>query len=168
LTNAHLSAIILIERRKELITMARNIRINFDLDGTIADLYGVENWLGYILAEDTTPYEMARPLVRFATLARRLNTLQRNGYEIAVITWLARGATEEYDRAVANAKVEWLNRHLPTVNWNEIHILPYGTPKENYCNNPLDILFDDEEHNRENWTGRAYDVQNILEILANL
>ena len=144
------------------------IRINFDLDGTIADLYGVENWLGYILNADTTPYEIAKPLVRFATLARRLNALQRAGYEIAVITWLARGANDEYNQAVATAKMNWLARHLPTVNWNEIHILPYGTPKENYCNNPLDILFDDEEHNRANWTGRAYDVQNILEILANL
>lgn len=148
--------------------MEMTIRINFDLDGTIADLYGVENWLDYILAEDTTPYEMARPLVRFATLARRLNALQRKGYEIAVITWLARGATNEYNNAVANAKLEWLNRHLPTVNWNEITIVPYGTPKQNYCYNPLDVLFDDEEHNRTEWTGRAYDVQNILEVLAEM
>ena len=29
----------------------------------------------------------------------------------------------------------------------------------------VDILFDDEAKNRDNWTGRAYDVQNIMEIL---
>ena len=27
-----------------------NITINFDMDGTIADLYGVENWLDYLIA----------------------------------------------------------------------------------------------------------------------
>ena len=148
--------------------MAKKFRINFDLDGTIANLYGVENWLDYIIAEDTTPYAVAKPLVRFATLARRLNTLKAQGYEIAVITWLAKGATEEYDRAVAETKKAWLKKHLPTVEWNEIIIVPYGTPKENYCHNPLDVLFDDEEHNRENWTGRAYGVENILEILRNI
>ena len=28
--------------------------------------------------------------------------------------------------------------------------------------------FDDEQKNRENWTGRAYDVNNIMEILKGL
>lgn len=147
--------------------MTKKFTINFDMDGTIADLYGVENWLGYLIAEDTTPYEVARPLVHFATLARRLNALQRNGYEIAVITWLAKGATEEYNNAVATAKINWLKKHLPTVNWNRITIVPYGTPKENYCKTAEDVLFDDEIANRNNWTGRAYDVKNILEILRN-
>ena len=148
--------------------MEMTITINFDMDGTIADLYGVENWLAYLLAEDTTPYEVAKPLVRLATLARRLNTLQRAGYEIAVITWLSKNATEEYNKAVTTAKLNWLAQHMPTVKWDRITVVPYGTPKENYCENPLDVLFDDEEKNRINWTGRAYGVENILEILKGL
>jgi 5'(3')-deoxyribonucleotidase len=145
-----------------------NVTINFDMDGTIADLYGVENWLDYLIAENTFPYEMARPLVRLNHLARRLNTLQRNGYNIAVISWLSKSGTEEYNRAVTEVKIEWLRKHLPSVEWDRITIVPYGTPKENFCNNPLDILFDDEERNRNNWTGRAYDVNNILEILREI
>ncbi len=145
-----------------------NITINFDMDGTIADLYGVENWLDYLIAENTHPYEMARPLVRLSHLARRLNTLQRNGYNIAVISWLSKSGSEEYNRAVTEVKMAWLEKHLPSVNWDRVTIVPYGTPKENFCNNPLDILFDDEERNRANWTGRAYDVQNILEILREI
>ena len=144
------------------------ITINFDLDGTIADLYGVENWLEYLTNENPKPYEIAKPLVRLATLARRLNALQRKGYNIAIITWLAKNATEEYNAAVANAKIKWLEKHMPTVKWNRITIVPYGIPKENYCNNPLDVLFDDEENNRNNWTGRAYNVENILGILAEM
>ena len=145
-----------------------NITINFDMDGTIADLYGVEHWLGYLLAEDTTPYAVATPLVRLATLARRLNTLQRNGYEIAVISWLSKSGSDEYNAKVTEVKLDWLKKHLPSVAWDRITIVPYGTPKQNFCNNPLDVLFDDEERNRENWTGRAYDVQNILEILREI
>ena len=148
--------------------MATRITINFDMDGTIADLYGVENWLEYLLNEDAFPYANAKPLLRLCDLARRLNTLQRQGYNIAVITWLGKDATDHYNELVTNAKLEWLNRHLPTVKWNRITVVPYGTPKENFCNNPLDVLFDDEEHNRNNWTGRAYDVQNILEILKEI
>ena len=46
-----------------------NITINFDMDGTIADFYGVENWLDYLMEEDTHPYAVAEPLLRFNTLA---------------------------------------------------------------------------------------------------
>ena len=145
-----------------------NITINFDMDGTIADLYGVENWLEMLIAEDTTPYAEALPLLRLSALARRLNTLQRNGYRLAVISWLSKSGTEAYNEAVTATKLEWLARHLPSVHWDRVTIVPYGTPKQTFCESPLDILFDDEERNRNNWTGRAYDVQNILEILREI
>ena len=77
--------------------MKLNITINFDMDGTIADLYGVENWLAMLTAEDTTPYEDALPLLRLSALARRLNNLQRNGYQIAIISWLSKTGSAEYN-----------------------------------------------------------------------
>ena len=145
-----------------------NITLNFDMDGTIADLYGVENWLEMLIAEDTTPYAEALPLLRLSALARKLNTLQRNGYDLAIISWLSKSGSEAYNEAVAAVKMAWLKKHLPSVNWDRITIVPYGTPKQNFCENPLDILFDDEVKNRNNWTGRAYDVQNIMEILKEI
>ena len=145
-----------------------NITINFDMDGTIANLYGVENWLDYLIAEDTTPYEVAEPLLRLCSLAKRLNNLQKQGYELAVISWLSKSGSEAYNEAVTAVKMAWLKKHLPSVNWDRITIVPYGTPKQNFCENPLDILFDDEAKNRDNWTGRAYDVQNIMEILKEI
>ena len=142
-----------------------NVTINFDLDGTLVNLYGVENWLEMLQNYDETPYIVAEPLVRLSALARRLNTLQKKGFEIAVISWLSKTGTEDYNARVADAKIEWLAKHMPSVAWNRITIVEYGTPKENYCNSPFDILFDDEEKNRENWNGVAYDVNDILEIL---
>ena len=145
-----------------------NITINFDMDGTIADLYGVDNWLEMLIAEDAFPYETAKPLLRLSALARRLNNLQKNGYNLAVISWLSKGGTDEYNAEVEAVKRKWLAKHLPSVKWDAIHIVPYGTPKQDFCGNPLDILFDDEARNRDNWTGIAYDVENIMEVLKNL
>ena len=142
--------------------------INFDMDGTIANLYGVENWLDYLIAEDTTPYEIAVPLLRLSELAKRINNLQRKGYELAIISWLSKNGSDEYNEAVTEAKLRWLAKHLPSVHWDYINIVPYGTPKQIFCENALDVLFDDEQRNRDNWTGRAYDVNNILEILREI
>ena len=139
--------------------------INFDMDGTIANFYGVENWLDFLNAYDVTPYAIARPLVRLCSLAKRLNNLQRKGYRIAIISWLSKSSTAEYDSAVTETKKAWLKKHLPSVKWDEITIIPYGTPKQNYCYNAEDLLFDDEQRNRDNWTGIAYDEKNILETL---
>lgn len=143
-------------------------RICFDMDGTIADLYGVENWLTYLLAEDTKPYAVAKPLVKLNVLARKLNRLQAEGYELVVISWLCKNGTDHYNAEVTKTKLNWLNRHLPSVHWNAIHIVEYGTPKQMFCKTPADVLFDDEEHNRTNWTGRAYDVNNILGALREI
>lgn len=137
----------------------------FDMDGTIADLYGVENWLEMLIDEDATPYEIARPLVRMATLARMLNRLQKDGYEIGIVTWLAKNGTKAYGEKVAEAKRKWLATHLKSVRFDFVDILPYGTPKEFGRNG---ILFDDEERNRTNWNEVAYDVNNIIEILKAL
>lgn len=137
----------------------------FDMDGTIADLYGVENWLSMLIAEDTTPYEIARPLLRMATLARLLNGLQRKGYTINIISWTSKRGSTEYNRAVAAVKKAWLRKHLASVKFNRVDIVDYGTPKGEGRNG---ILFDDEEQNRKNWSGIAYDATAILEILKAL
>ena len=145
-----------------------NVTINFDMDGTIADLYANPNWLPMLRAFDPTPYATAKPLLRLNTLARKLNALQKEGYQLAVISWLSKESNAEYDEAVTATKMAWLAERLPSVKWDRITIVPYGTPKQNFCENPLDILFDDEERNRNNWTGRAYDVKNIMEILREI
>lgn len=137
----------------------------FDMDGTIANLYGVDGWLDSIIKEHTKPYREAKPLIDMRRLARDLKVLQNKGYEIGIISWLAKNGTEEYNTRVTKAKVDWLKVHLGSVEFNEIHIVKYGTPKYTLGNG---ILFDDEEPNRNAWGDGAYDVHNILEVLENL
>ena len=136
--------------------------IYFDMDGTIANLYGVDDWLDCIINEYTKPYREAKALVNMRQLGRELNRLKQNGYTIGIISWLAKGATEDYNRRVAKAKREWLAKHLSAVQFDEVHIVEYGTPKYTLGNG---ILFDDEEPNRANWIGKAYDVNDIIETL---
>ena len=142
--------------------------IFFDMDGTIADLYGVENWLDYLIASDALPYEIAKPLIRLNALARILNRLQKQGYKVGVISWLAKNSNTDYDEKVTKAKKEWLKKHLASVNFDEIHIVKYGTPKQTFAKTENDILFDDEEKNRNDWTGKAFDVNEIIKILKGM
>ena len=142
--------------------------ICFDMDGTIANLYGVNGWLDDITNKSARPYAQAEPLVNLSSLARVLNRLQRNGYKLTIISWLAKNSNTEYDERVTKAKKEWLAKHLKSVNWNEVHIVKYGTPKQTVVRYNQGILFDDEVQNRDNWNGTAYDVNNIIEVLKGL
>ena len=141
------------------------LEINFDMDGTLADFYSVPNWLTYLMASNPFPYENAKPLVNMSVLARTLNKLQRKGYKINVISWLAKNSTADFDEKVTEAKKKWLKKHLPSVKWDKITIVEYGVNKSTLGNG---ILFDDEEPNRNMWGKGAYDVHNILEVLKTL
>ena len=138
-----------------------------DMDGTMADLYGVENWLPMLEAHDETPYAIAKPLVRMATLARLLNNRQRKGYKICVITALAKNSNTAYDDKVIEAKKLWLAKHLASDKFDEIRFVPYTYTKNN-ANNGNDILFDDEARHLEAWTGTAINAKNLIEALKAL
>jgi phenylpropionate dioxygenase-like ring-hydroxylating dioxygenase large terminal subunit len=144
-----------------------SVKINFDMDGTLVNLYGVEDWLKKLVAEDETPYIDAKPCIDLRVFAIMINRLKRNGYEIGVISWLSKKGSPDYNRRVTKAKLEWLQKHLPSVEWDSIEIVPYGTQKERF-NMGGDILFDDEQKNREEWTGFAFNEKNIIEILRSL
>lgn len=141
------------------------LNINFDMDGTIADLYGVKNWLEDLINESVRPYAEAKPLVRLSALARILNRLQREGHKINVISWLSKDGSAEYNAEVIATKKAWLAKHLPSVHWDNISIVAYGTPKETLGTG---ILFDDEEKNRNNWKGKAFNESMIFTVLYEL
>ena len=140
-------------------------QINFDMDGTLCDFYGVEGWLDDLDNYNTRPYEIAKPLLNLSVLARYLNKLQSKGYTINIISWLSKTSTADFDERVTRVKLEWLKKHLKSVKFDNITIISYGTPKQNFGKG---ILFDDETKNRDSWVGLAYDEKNILEILKNL
>lgn len=138
----------------------------FDMDGTLADLYGVENWLKYLQAEDTYPYDTAAPMHNFSQLARKLNKLQTQGWKIGIISLTSKSGSDLYNGQVALAKMCWLHKHLRSVQWDEIKIVKYGTNKYMECGGG--ILFDDEEKNRDSWKDKAYEPSAIFSVLSDL
>ena len=148
--------------------------ICFDMDGTIADLYGVPNWLEMLRAFDPTPYAQAEPMWDMTELADLLHEAQAIGIEIRIITWLSKESTADYDRAVREAKREWLEAQgFP---FDHFHGVKYGATKADSVRRYLGeddtaILFDDNAKVRQGWTmGEAIDPieTDILDFLRGL
>ena len=146
--------------------------IYLDMDGTFANLYGVDNWLDMLIAEDPTPYAIAAPMYDMAALNAMLWEFEQRGYIIGVISWTAKNGSKAYNNAVRHVKREWLAKHLPIA--TEIHVVKYGTPKHRVAKIKDSILIDDEMPNREKWSnGLTIDANhdiitqlwNILETL---
>ena len=140
----------------------------FDMDGTLNRFYDVPNWLPKLRSFDPSPYAEAEVMHNMSLLARYLNKLQKMGYRIGIISWLAKDSTYEYDRQVAEIKREWLQIHLGSVRFDAIHITSYGVPKELYMTASDDILFDDNAEIRGEWDGEAYEPCEIIRVLKEL
>ena len=142
----------------------------FDMDGTIADLYGVQGWLEDLRNFNARPYEIAKPMYDMDILAEVLGMLKAQGWRVVVTTWLAKESTNYYKEVVRQAKLEWLERYdFP---YDEIHLVQYGTTKAN-CTRKLggyQVLVDDNEQVRKGWTlGDTINAnENIVEKLVEL
>lgn len=153
--------------------MKKNL-ICFDMDGTIANLYAVENWLEMLRAYNARPYEIAEPMWDMVELNMVLAELKANGYEIAIITWLSKDSTTEYDNAVRLAKKQWLEDM--GFEYDYFHGVKYGTTKANTIRRYMDgyenaILIDDNDKVRNGWTlGETINPteENIIEVLKGL
>ncbi len=142
--------------------------IYWDMDATLNKLYDYPNWLERLRAYDPTPYIKAEVLHNMSLLARYMNKVQKMGFHIGIISWLSKCSTEDYDEKVTLAKIEWLKKHLASVNFDEIHVVAYGTPKVTFKSSNDDILFDDEIGNREAWGENAFEPTMIIEKLKEL
>ena len=142
----------------------------FDMDGTIANLYGVDNWLGMLRAFNPTPYAIAEPMYDMDKLVGLLNALKNDGWRIAVTSWLSKESNPAYDAEVRIAKINWQDAFaLP---YDEVHLVKYGTTKAN-CTRKLggyQILVDDNKKVRDGWTlGDTIDATtNIMNALESL
>ena len=127
----------------------------FDMDGTIADLYGVEGWLEMLRAENPIPYEIAEPMVDFEEMNALLLQLQVLGWRIAVTSWLAMNSTQTYKNAVRRAKREWLAEMGMPI--DELHLVQYGTPKQNCTCGNVQYLIDDSAEVRKSFENKDKD-----------
>ena len=147
--------------------------ICFDLDGTLADLYGVPDWLEKLRSENPEPYIVAAPMWDMIRLGAALRKLQKQGWQVRVISWLAKDSSESYKEAVRAAKRWWLEHYdFPL---DGVHLVEYGTTKANcvrrYWDSEPMILIDDNEKVRYGWhLGEAINPQevDIIQYLEKL
>lgn len=146
----------------------------FDMDGTVADLYGVGGWLEMLRSENPLPYIVAKPMWDMVVLADLLNEFRAQGGIVAVVSWLSMGSTQQYKEMVRLAKREWLEKFgFPA---DKIHLVQYGATKANSVRKCLEdgetaILFDDSEKVRSGWhLGETIDPteQDIIEVIRGL
>lgn len=148
-----------------------NRSINWDMDGTIASLYEVPDWLEKLRAEDPSPYLDAEPMCDMKELNEILEKLREAGWEINVITWLSMNSSEEYKDAVREAKKAWLQKWGFV--YDHFHGVQYGATKADSVRERTDygILIDDNAKVRDGWhLGDTIDptTTNILVALAAL
>ena len=142
--------------------------IYFDMDGTIADLYGYEGWLDMLHNEDTEPYEKCGVLVDVEKLSNVLNAFVSLGVTVGIISWSAMGGSKEYNRRTRKAKMEWCNSYFPGI-FSEFHVVKYDTPKHHVRNIKDSILVDDNDDVRNAWKGETIDAKkDIVKALQKL
>lgn len=128
-----------------------NRAIYLDMDGTIADLYSVPNWLKRLRSRDASPYTKAKPLTNMAELRKALVTMREMGCTLGVISWTSKGSSLRYHRQVVRAKRRWLRKNFGPEFFDEVHIVRYGTPKHKVVQAAGSILYDDDAGVRADW-----------------
>ena len=151
--------------------------ICFDMDGTIANLYEVNNWLNRLRNKDYSVYADAAPMCDMTKVNELLTALRNNGIEIRVISWASKDAHSADElNAIEAVKREWLNKM--GFNYDELYTIPYGTDKTLYSRFELEagetaILIDDDKRVRAEWDiGVAINpieikIENILKIILD-
>lgn len=141
--------------------------VYFDLDGTLAALYDVPQWLEKLRAEDATPYAQAKPLVNMVELATLIVQLRRKGFTVGVISWGAMGGSTEYTRQVKKIKRLWCDNF--GLSFDEFHVVKYGTPKHRVAKIKNAVLADDNKEVRTSWSlGQTIDASDAKQMLESL
>ena len=150
------------------------ITINFDLDGTLYDLYGLENWLSLLRNEQEGAFTLSFPLFG-AEFYVIISNLLAKGVIFNVITWLPMGASKEYEEICTREKREWCKNFLPFI--TNFTAQPYGVPKQKGIvkNAQTEILIDDNIEVCKVWETQKrrkyYQVtkeKNVTQILQEI
>jgi len=131
------------------------IRLYLDMDGTIADLYGIENWLPRLRKSDESIFIECKPIISEKEL---LNHFPTEKYEIIILSMTPLGATDEYCENVKTQKDIWLDKHFPSLTKRIYRA--YGHNK-NLKNSQSAILVDDSAPIRESWRGIAINPADL-------
>ena len=126
-------------------------KIYFDLDGTVYNLYSIENWLQYLEEENSNVFIMGEFMVDHKKFMDCITALTKRGYSFGVITWLPMRASAEFEEECRQQKIKWIKHFLPFV--TEINCQSYGIPKQNAIQKKSSKMFliDDNKEVCNTW-----------------
>lgn len=127
----------------------KKVTVYLDMDGTIADLYGQENWLERLLKEEDDLFSTCEPMTTEETLYEFFPT---DLFKIKILSMTPKDVSKTYCEKVITEKNAWLDRFFPTI--TDRHYLPYGNNK-NFKNSKDAVLVDDSETIRKTFRGVA-------------
>lgn len=126
--------------------------IAFDLDGTLFDLYGKENWLELLRSENPSAFEGDfLPEIAISNLYSIMEKLANIGVIFEVITWLPKFASADYENKCSAVKKRWVKENLPFI--TNTACISYGVPKQKAINRKTGkmYLIDDNEEVGKVW-----------------
>lgn len=129
--------------------------VYFDMDGTLADLYGVHDVFHRLDNNDASVYFEAAPIPKYTTMLR---DFKRMGYRVGIITAGSRFPpnTPEEVKAQMNieteaAKIKWLEKYGLDGFIDTFQFIPYGVSKYDVAEDKTGILVDDEDKVLRTW-----------------
>ena len=129
--------------------------VYLDMDGTIFDLYGQNDWLDAIKNEDSTIFGGDR---RIITEEKLREIFPENEYDVRILTMTPLNASKEYCEKVIEEKNKWLDSFFPSI--TKRIFKSYGHNK-NLKNSASAILIDDSEPIRNSWKGTAINPMEL-------
>ena len=144
--------------------------IAFDMDGTIADLYGERGWLESLRNEDSSIFAKCDPLVDIELFKATCHKLQNKGWTIGIITWLPKFASEVFEHECEETKKYWLKKH--GLDFFQFMVCQkYGTDKKTGLPFRADynLLVDDNREVRAEWEiNERYETLTEKDIVQEL
>lgn len=129
--------------------------VYFDMDGTLADLYGVHDVFHRLDNNDASVYFEAAPIPEYVEM---LKEFKRMGYRVGIITAGSRfpPGTPEDVKEVMNVETEkakraWLKKQQLTGYIDTFQFIPYGVSKYDVAEDKTAILVDDEDKVLNKW-----------------
>lgn len=131
----------------------KKISIYFDLDGTLFDLYGKDNWLEMLENEKAGAFSSGNLMGNIVkeSLLQVVEKLAAYGVVFNVITWLPMNASKNYEEICKAEKIAWVRENLPFI--DEITCQSYGVPKQKAIKKKTArmILIDDNKSVCDTW-----------------
>lgn len=123
--------------------------VYFDMDGTLADLYGVTNVFKRLDTLDANVYLEAKPINTYINM---LKEFKHMGYKIIILSCLGMISDKQFDKDTIHNKGIWLDKYIGKEYIDERIYIPNTKHKESYINMYGNgILVDDDERVLINW-----------------